>query len=86
MSGSLTIDELAARVPLPRGCAAGHRFVARLIAEEVERGNVVLADGGFALSPTANAAWGDALRDIAPAFRSVGGWLLDDPLDTGRPG
>ena len=50
MSRALTIDELAARVPLPKGCAGGHRYIARLLAEEIERGNVIVADGGFALS------------------------------------
>lgn len=65
MSRALTIDELAARVPLPKGCAGGHRYIARLLAEEIERGNVIVADGGFALSPTANADYGDDLRDIA---------------------
>jgi hypothetical protein len=69
VSRSLTIDELAARVPLPRGCVGGRRFVARLVAEELERGTVMLTDGGFALSAIANAEWGDDLRNIGSGLQ-----------------
>lgn len=47
---TLTAGEVAARIPLPRGCRGGTAFVERLFREDTERGLVERVDGGWRIT------------------------------------
>lgn len=69
MRHAASLDAIAAAIPGTRGAAGGKRLARRLLAEEMERGHVVVAGGGYRLSGAAEQLYGAALRDMGAGLQ-----------------